>query len=320
MVVALLGSGALFLAFAASYGGFFREQVEANNSEPAQAIVDKPSIDTNQELPANPVFPENGIPYEVTKVLSGGVIVVADAKRLEHRVSLLGIRAPKLDENFGRESRESLSNAVTRKFAIIRPRNFTNAAEVIAEVSIDGSNVGLQQILRGMALLVPEQISGLSEAEQRQYFEAATIAKVGKYGVWSGKAVDPSAAEIAGDTLPTAGSDASPQMNVNPQVVGIKSTRYKKQRTQGVEIGPSVDSSGYVPLPEPEATPVVSDAVKPPPSAKVGSIENEPPPVSLTKAVATPSSGRKFIRGPFGGCYYLNSKGNKSYVDRSMCN
>lgn len=30
------------------------------------------------------------------------------------------------------------------------------------------------------------------------------------------------------------------------------------------------------------------------------------------------SSGR-YIRGPRGGCYYINRNGNKTYVDRSMC-
>ncbi len=29
---------------------------------------------------------------------------------------------------------------------------------------------------------------------------------------------------------------------------------------------------------------------------------------------------RKYYRGPRGGCYYINSKGNKQYVDRSFCN
>jgi|SRR5690606_18253993 len=31
-------------------------------------------------------------------------------------------------------------------------------------------------------------------------------------------------------------------------------------------------------------------------------------------------TGRKYIRGPRGGCYYINSNGNKTYVDRSFCN
>lgn len=29
---------------------------------------------------------------------------------------------------------------------------------------------------------------------------------------------------------------------------------------------------------------------------------------------------RKYIRGPRGGCYYINANGNKTYVDRSICN
>lgn len=31
-------------------------------------------------------------------------------------------------------------------------------------------------------------------------------------------------------------------------------------------------------------------------------------------------SNKKYIRGPKGGCYYINSNGNKTYVDRSLCN
>ncbi|AUC75788.1 hypothetical protein [Olleya sp. Bg11-27] len=31
-------------------------------------------------------------------------------------------------------------------------------------------------------------------------------------------------------------------------------------------------------------------------------------------------NSRSYYRGPRGGCYYINSKGNKSYVSRSLCN
>jgi len=31
-------------------------------------------------------------------------------------------------------------------------------------------------------------------------------------------------------------------------------------------------------------------------------------------------SGRSYIRGPRGGCYYYSSSGRKVYVDRSLCN
>ncbi|WP_298547103.1 hypothetical protein [uncultured Aquimarina sp.] len=32
------------------------------------------------------------------------------------------------------------------------------------------------------------------------------------------------------------------------------------------------------------------------------------------------TSSRRYIRGPRGGCYYINSNGNKTYVSRSLCN
>lgn len=62
------------------------------------------------------------------------------------------------------------------------------------------------------------------------------------------------------------------------------------------------------------------------------SVEKETPPITgasnnETKAVnpATNSTkqsndGRKYIKGPRGGCYYINSKGGKTYVDRNLCN
>jgi hypothetical protein len=38
----------------------------------------------------------------------------------------------------------------------------------------------------------------------------------------------------------------------------------------------------------------------------------------------SPSNGRVksngYIKGPRGGCYYINGNGNKTYVNRSLCN
>ncbi len=30
-------------------------------------------------------------------------------------------------------------------------------------------------------------------------------------------------------------------------------------------------------------------------------------------------NGKQLYKGPEGGCYYMNSNGNKTYVDRSEC-
>jgi hypothetical protein len=34
---------------------------------------------------------------------------------------------------------------------------------------------------------------------------------------------------------------------------------------------------------------------------------------------ASVAAGSGYIRGPRGGCYYINSSGRKEYVDRSLC-
>ncbi len=54
----------------------------------------------------------------------------------------------------------------------------------------------------------------------------------------------------------------------------------------------------------------------------------QPPIISNPTTLVTPppsvpipaTSSRTYIRGPRGGCYYLNRSGNKVYVDKSLCN
>jgi glycerol dehydrogenase-like iron-containing ADH family enzyme len=42
---------------------------------------------------------------------------------------------------------------------------------------------------------------------------------------------------------------------------------------------------------------------------------------NTTKSSYTRKSySKSYYKGPRGGCYYINSKGNKSYVSRSLCN
>jgi len=48
---------------------------------------------------------------------------------------------------------------------------------------------------------------------------------------------------------------------------------------------------------------------------KTGSTKSTPEP----KTTRTESAARRYIRGPKGGCYYINGAGNKVYVSRSLC-
>lgn len=45
----------------------------------------------------------------------------------------------------------------------------------------------------------------------------------------------------------------------------------------------------------------------------------EPPPPAIVELAQDPLPSRIYTAGPQGGCYYINSNGNKTYVDRGLC-
>lgn len=58
-----------------------------------------------------------------------------------------------------------------------------------------------------------------------------------------------------------------------------------------------------------------SGSAKGPSSSALGLLGNG----SAGHARPSTAAERVYIRGPRGGCYYINRSGNKTYVDRSLC-
>jgi hypothetical protein len=75
---------------------------------------------------------------------------------------------------------------------------------------------------------------------------------------------------------------------------------------------PSPSEEYVVPMGEPEFEPT-------PYRPEVRSVPRSTPYPEPT-TYYSPTYGKTYIRGPRGGCYYINRNGNKTYVDRSMCN
>ena len=292
---------------AAYFGSSFRTPVVAEEDLERRSLIDKPSTtDPNQNQAAVPnlIFPEPNVPYKVTRAFTGAVIGVMDANNTERRVTLFGIRAPKLDEDLGVESRDFVSNLIAGKTVIIKRRGATKEAETIAEVLADGINIGLEQIRQGMGVLNAEAITSISQTEQQPYLEAASIAKNSRSGVWGDKK-DGTAAIAPIRAEPLEKDRAEPEVrNDSPT---------KRQRPAAGTAEQPVD---YTSVPKLEAS--ISEVDKPIPNAsKPANDENDS---TQTKPDKTPASGGKYVRGPRGGCYYITPSGNKAYVDRSKCN
>ena len=104
-------------------------------------------------------------------------------------------------------------------------------------------------------------------------------------------------------------------------VVGV--TRGPASEARALKTSPQTN----VPVPSspsPPASPTNTPAARKPTPTPTPSAtpfaEAVEPEISYTAPKPSASSrSSRYIRGPRGGCYYINSSGNKTYVDRSLC-
>lgn len=96
--------------------------------------------------------------------------------------------------------------------------------------------------------------------------------------------------------------------------------------------GATVMESTPAPIPTPvsattDIPPGAARSVKRPRTKQLDALVNELVPrgssganeTRTSKSYRRSSSSSGYITGPRGGCYYINSNGNKTYVDRSLC-
>jgi endonuclease YncB( thermonuclease family) len=87
---------------------------------------------------------------KVIAVMDGDtVMVLREGKKI--KVRLVNIDAPESEQEFGRESRESLANLVLKKQVQVNTQAVDSYGRMIAEISLDGQSVNEAQVNNGMA-------------------------------------------------------------------------------------------------------------------------------------------------------------------------
>jgi hypothetical protein len=117
---------------------------------------------------------------------------------------------------------------------------------------------------------------------------------------------------VAGGVLLAAG------MIFGALAVGVSRSRTPEVRALQVSPQSTIPAVPY-PSITPMATPVMKrrTPASTPPATTVEAVD---PDLSYTAPNESRSDGAtRYITGPRGGCYYVNSSGNKTYVDRSRC-
>lgn len=264
----------------------------------------------------------------VTRIVTGDAIAVRDMRNTEHLVRLLDIVAPKLDDPFGKESQESLSAVVLGKTVRVHPlRN--ESGVVYGRVTKDGTNVGLEQVRSGFA--AQNSHLELVESDRKLYADAEVSARKARLGVWGSSGPPalppaPNLASVADPTVISRGPSAFPASDSGqpaaPTPGSSETTNQGLEQREAVKVPAAPTSRPVEDAPPPP--PLIETARETatatvPSSSEAPARSREQPATVKSSTQADAPSGRKYTLGPRGGCYYLNSRGSKSYVDRSLC-
>ena len=120
----------------------------------------------------------------VVGVADGDTITVLDADKVQHKIRLAGIDAPEKKQAFGNRSKESLSDMVFDKTVNVETEKRDRYGRQIGKVLVDGLDVNLVQVERGMAWFYRQYQREQSPNDRRLYEAAEDAAKAGKRGLW----------------------------------------------------------------------------------------------------------------------------------------
>lgn len=124
----------------------------------------------------------------VVGVLDGDTIDVLDTTRVSHRIRLAGIDAPEKNQAYGHRSKQSLSDLIFGKEVSVEVHKRDRYEREIGKVMLDGEDVNLKQIRRGMAWFYRQYERELSPEDQAEYDASEEAARSKKVGLWADQA------------------------------------------------------------------------------------------------------------------------------------
>lgn len=121
----------------------------------------------------------------IVGVSDGDTVTVLDVANTQHKIRLAGIDAPERAQPFGNRSKQSLSDLAFNRHATVEATKKDRYGRTVGKVIVDGQDVNLQQVVRGMAWFYREYQREQSASDRLSYSEAEDQAKQARRGLWS---------------------------------------------------------------------------------------------------------------------------------------
>ena len=107
-----------------------------------------------------------------------------DGDKVQHKIRLAGIDAPEKKQPFGNRSKESLSELAYDKTVTVETDKRDKYGRQVGKVLVNGQDVNLVQVERGMAWFYRQYQREQSPNDRRLYEAAEDVAKADKRGLW----------------------------------------------------------------------------------------------------------------------------------------
>lgn len=121
----------------------------------------------------------------IVGVADGDTLTLLDGRQAQHRIRLDGIDAPERKQPFGQRSRQSLTELAKGRRATADCPKTDRYGRAVCRVSVDGVDVGLAQLERGMAWHYLKYAHELDPPVRVRYERAEREARTGRAGLWS---------------------------------------------------------------------------------------------------------------------------------------
>jgi endonuclease YncB( thermonuclease family) len=121
----------------------------------------------------------------VVRIADGDTITLLDSTNTQHRIRLQGIDAPESHQDFGAQSKKSLSDMIFDKQVTADCDKTDQYGRQVCKIVFDGRDVNLEQVKAGMAWHYKDYEREQSPQDREIYAHAEDEARRVRRGLWS---------------------------------------------------------------------------------------------------------------------------------------
>ncbi len=123
----------------------------------------------------------------VVAVADGDTLTLLSSDNLQYRITLAGIDAPELAQEFGQQAKTSLSALALDQPVTANCSDKGEYLRALCVVSVGGKDLGLAQVSAGMAWWYRQYSSEQTAQARTDYEQAEFNAKIRRLGLWNNK-------------------------------------------------------------------------------------------------------------------------------------